>query len=1713
MMQRSPSRSTRAASERSENLLRDSMKVYRRTLQKIARIKTKVLCALRDEGVREAEDLLQVPAQDAGAVRCNVCVGCTTLSRLGPCCLCPGCLAKEACNEHSRLCFTWRQPTTTFVVGSVVTGVSSLCVIAEYDLKKYRELLDKLGDASVDIESVLDEFPLGAEQHKNDRYNASRRTRDTMMEEEQFLVIESLVNRYQDERVRLTDVESDDGTILDDAVEVGIGPGDGYGLLTHTQTYYPFSQHTPRAQDSAPEVVRGDQDLGLGLGELSGTEMQEWLARACPTTVAETQAVVTSTEENGPPTSSPMTTPASTYQPDRGEKPKSIPEKSVENAVSPPRKAVSIPMTTLVVSLTTTTITTSSTNTTPSASVSAEAVASPSSASGPARRRSSSECLEKSRAGTREDESDQLFRVRQLVATRSRSFAQNLDAVLERARNSEGRAMHWLPEEIRNCQRDMDRLEDLESTAWTLLDKLEGKSAQKKRIDKWRDWQSRQTERLRQAKSLSWDSGQPEALAPREDRHRGCQRSAGHVEKVKLPTFSGRQEDFAEFRNQFRELCAGERYTPVVEMAQLKTKLPREAMTTIAGLQCPEEAWKRLEEMYGNRELSILSAIKNLREFKTSKTAPHEQVIELAMAAQKCLTELKNIDAVEDLLGDRESIACIIMALPSSVRDKWYDVEVPEETRAKGAFLVKWLEKQRQNAIRVRLDTMAAKLRTTAAPVAKSGTASAVSTDKGLESSSLHTQASDRDAASGSATVKKPPLPKDPPSDKPTRVDVKTSQDAQVVADRRKASLETRKLDKCPVCSQQHHYERTWTSAQPPVKAKLLSTHLTSCSRFLAMSSSEKLATVLGNAACLHCASWDHATHKFQNGKPTKEPKCSVVVNGAACGGAHGRWFHDGSGDGGSHSVVAASPARGPGLYEVYSVPVRAERDESGQDGALGMVMVDPGSDTTFIRHEFAQRIGLTGDPCHFRLKVVDREARPIETSRYQMVLEDSCGVGHLVNALGLETITILPPDPDLSPLRALEGSLPDDAFNRPQGDVDILLGLRDSALHGSTERQWGNLRLLRSPLGCGWSWRGTYPDLQHSSPQMSPSLSAAAYVLQQAYQDPGEIAQLYHIQNVREFNELSELGTAPPPVCLRCKGCRDCTFRRRRLTPEEQEVVSRVESEMRIDSLTGIITASYPWKNCVRRMVDNRRQAQKVQETMEKHMVDAGTHAGYIAEMQKSISEDKVRALSQQEMEDWHGPCHYITTFAVVKPESVSTKTRVVANSAMRNARSRLSLNECMWPGPNALCDLFDCLIFWRAVEVALMTDLRKAYQAIHTGPMELHLRRFLYREARDQPWRDYAFTRATFGDVAAGLILEIAKRKVAELGSGEDPIAAQQLQDYCYVDDSILGGTHEDVQRMRGQRVDGSYTGTVPRILAYGAMQVKFMAISGSDDPWEEEQLAGKTLGVMYRLRPDEIVFQIKPGYYASKSRSSDQVRELVILGEQEVRDIATNSRVFTRRQALSMVMGVYDPLGLVSPALLRGKLLLRRLYRPGIVGGWDADLPLAEKKLWAGWFGDLLLPVEATFPRSTKPSRAVGLPRLVGFGDASAVAICILLYVVWTDSTGRHHPRILTGKCRVAPLLGSTIPRGELQAIVMLHRLIATVEAFPFQFASVSANSDSLCSIGAMYKSSSSMRPYFANRVLEVLRLREQIQEKTDDLAPISHIPGEQNPADLG
>ena len=368
------------------------------------------------------------------------------------------------------------------------------------------------------------------------------------------------------------------------------------------------------------------------------------------------------------------------------------------------------------------------------------------------------------------------------------------------------------------------------------------------------------------------------------------------------------------------------------------------------------------------------------------------------------------------------------------------------------------------------------------------------------------------------------------------------------------------------------------------------------------------------------------------------------------------------------------------------------------------------------------------------------------------------------------------------------------------------------------------------------------------------------------------------------KFHETEELGTAPDPVCSACSGCKDCTNRRRKLSEEEQQVLRRLEEGLSVDPDSGRVEATYPWKPCVRLMADNYHQVRKVQAQIEHGMRKKGTLDGFRAELLRSAEDGTVRRISDEEIAAWHGPVNYISLFAIVKPASASHKIRVVANSAQRNSFARMSINDAQGAGPNTLADLLSVLIGWRGFRQALITDLHRAYQAIHTGPNELHLRRFLFRSDSSSPWEIWGYTRCTFRDRNAGGLLEVAKKRVAEMGREIDPVAASQIVDNCFVDDLVTGGAPTDVQRMKGDKVEGLFNGTIAQILAGGAMTIKFMIVTGSQDPDDAEQLGGAVLGVPYNLASDEIEYTVLPAYSKDKKRPTDLEQSIHQVTRQE-------------------------------------------------------------------------------------------------------------------------------------------------------------------------------------------------------------------------------------
>ena len=114
------------------------------------------------------------------------------------------------------------------------------------------------------------------------------------------------------------------------------------------------------------------------------------------------------------------------------------------------------------------------------------------------------------------------------------------------------------------------------------------------------------------------------------------------------------------------------------------------------------------------------------------------------------------------------------------------------------------------------------------------------------------------------------------------------------------------------------------------------------------------------------------------------------------------------------------------------------------------------------------------------------------------------------------------------------------------------------------------------------------------------------------------------------------------------------------------------------------------------------------------------------------------------------------------------------------------------------------------------------------------------------------------------------------------------------------------------------------------------------------------------------------------------------------------------------------------------------------------------------------------------SARPPRAQGNPRLVAFSDGSSVAYAAAVYVIYWTSDNSYEAHLFLSKARVAPLNGMTVPRTEMNGLVIATKLIdlslASMRELP---SSVTFCLDSECTISAVDSENGLLKPYLTNR----------------------------------
>ena len=112
-------------------------------------------------------------------------------------------------------------------------------------------------------------------------------------------------------------------------------------------------------------------------------------------------------------------------------------------------------------------------------------------------------------------------------------------------------------------------------------------------------------------------------------------------------------------------------------------------------------------------------------------------------------------------------------------------------------------------------------------------------------------------------------------------------------------------------------------------------------------------------------------------------------------------------------------------------------------------------------------------------------------------------------------------------------------------------------------------------------------------------------------------------------------------------------------------------------------------------------------------------------------------------------------------------------------------SLNGITAKGPNLLSDPYRIMLRFRNRKYAISTDVTKAYHILRTTPVEMHLRRIIYRRKSTDPWTTYGFLCVSFGDIDAQAILECCLKRVAKENREVDWVAALIVELDRFVDD----------------------------------------------------------------------------------------------------------------------------------------------------------------------------------------------------------------------------------------------------------------------------------------------------------------------------------------
>lgn len=425
----------------------------------------------------------------------------------------------------------------------------------------------------------------------------------------------------------------------------------------------------------------------------------------------------------------------------------------------------------------------------------------------------------------------------------------------------------------------------------------------------------------------------------------------------------------------------------------------------------------------------------------------------------------------------------------------------------------------------------------------------------------------------------------------------------------------------------------------------------------------------------------------------------------------------------------------------------------------------------------------------------------------------------------------------------------------------------------------------------------------------------------------------------------------------------------------------------------------------------------------------------------------------------------HYLPHHPVIKESSSTTKIRPVFDASCKTDSSP-SLNDCLIKGPNLVEEIPAILLRFREKAIGVTSDIKRAFLQIGIRQDDQNFLKFLW-------WvngrvEEFRHKRVVFGVTSSPYLLAAVISFHLSQVAPEFRDISEKLMRSFYVDNCATSVDDKDELKQ--------FICQSSRIMAEAKMELRLWTFGPENDSGtvaKNSDSVSMVLGLQWDRREDSLTIHIKTS---------------VILGD------------LSKRKLLSLVHAVFDPLGIILPAMLPAKLILQEAW--AIKSNWDIPLPDDLRARFVKWYEGL-------------PSLSqIKLSRRIGFGikdswtlhvfcDASRNGYATVIFLR-SQNDGEVYVKFISAKSRISPLKEITIPRLELLGCVLGARLAKyVVEALSLSNIPIYFWTDATVALSWIQREEN-WGIFVSNRVKEIRKLTDKECWR--------HIPGKINPADL-